>query len=133
MRLAVGRSGPGGVCTSFAMRHRLALLALLAPAALAAPPDIAQSGDGALAVAVRQPGDYGRIDSGIETPPVVYTQPLQIDDSGDPTPHAPVFLYVPPTQTGHWGRYCGRYAACDQPVLFVQHRWVSERYARRRD
>ncbi len=108
-------------------------LAALAFVALTAASVNAQSGDGALAVAVRQPGNYGRVDTGIETPPVVYARPLQIDDSDDPTPHAPVYLYVPPTQKGHWGRYCGRYAACDQPVLFVQHRWVSERYHKRRE
>jgi len=130
VRLASGHAGPGDLCRNLAVRQRLAIFAL---AALAAASVNAQSGTGALAVAVRQPGDYGRIDVGSETPPVVYAQPLVIDASGSSTDQAPVYLYVPPTQKGHWGRYCGRYAACDQPVLFVQHRWVIERSTQHRD
>ncbi|QTN23419.1 hypothetical protein HZ992_25530 [Rhizobacter sp. AJA081-3] len=112
------------------MRQRLASFTL---AALAAASVSAQACDGAQAIAVRQPGDYGRIDIGDSPPPVVYAQPLVIDASAGSTPQAPVYLYVPPTQKGHWGRYCNRYAACDQPVLFVQHRWVIERYTQHRD
>jgi hypothetical protein len=126
----MGRAGPGDDCRNLAVRQRLASFTL---AALAAASVSAQACDGAQAVAVRQPGDYGRIDIGSETPPVVYARPLLIDASGHAQDQAPVYLYVPPTQKGHWGRYCSRYAACDQPVLFVQHHWVSERYARRRD
>lgn len=124
----MGHAGPGDICRSLVVRLRLATLAL---AALAAASASAQSGTGAVAVAVRQPGDYGRIDIGNAVPPLVYAQPLVIDAPPDSTHHAPVYLYVPPTQKGHWGRYCGRYAACDLPVLFVQLRWVIERYNQR--
>ena len=41
----------------------------------------------------------------------------------------PVYLYVPPIHQQQWGRYCGRYGACGQPVYFVRDEWVRERYA----
>ena len=32
----------------------------------------------------------------------------------------PLSLYVPPGHQKNWGKYCGRYNACGQPVYFVQ-------------
>lgn len=41
----------------------------------------------------------------------------------------PVYLYVPTAHSNNWSRYCNRYNACAQPVVFVQDRWVRERHA----
>ena len=40
----------------------------------------------------------------------------------------PVYLYVPPGHQQNWGRYCGQYRACGQPVYFVREDWVRARY-----
>jgi hypothetical protein len=42
----------------------------------------------------------------------------------------PIYLYVPPAHQANWGRYCGRYAACRQPVYFVHEDWVREQAQR---
>jgi hypothetical protein len=107
-------------------RHLVALLTALS--ALAALPAAAQTSVG-VSIGINQPGVYGRIDIGnFPPPPVVYTQPVVIV----PTPVAvyqrPVYLYVPPGHQKNWAKHCGRYAACGQPVYFVQERWVVERY-----
>ena len=36
---------------------------------------------------------------------------------------------MPPTHYNNWSRYCGRYDAGAQPVVFVQDQWVRERHA----
>lgn len=107
---------------------RLAALAIT----LAAAPAFAQTSVG-VSIGIHQPGVYGRIDIGnFPPPPVIYPQPVVIV----PTPVAvyqrPVYLYVPPGHQKNWGKYCGRYAACGQPVYFVQETWVRERYDERR-
>lgn len=107
-------------------RHFVALMG--AVAALAALPAAAQTSVG-VSIGINQPGVYGRIDIGnFPPPPVIYTQPVVIA----PTPVAvyqrPVYLYVPPGHQKNWGKHCSRYAACGQPVYFVQERWVVERY-----
>jgi len=104
---------------------RLAILILAASAAVPA----FSATDIGVSIGVYQPGVYGRIDIGnAPPPPVIYTQPVVIA----PTPYAvyqrPVYLYVPVEHQRHWQRYCGRYAACGQPVYFVQERWVQERW-----
>ena len=77
------------------------------------------------------PGVYGQISLGNNSaPPVWNTQPVII---GRPTYNAPViYLHVPQEQTRDWGRYCGRYHACGNPVHFVrveQHnRWWEHQY-----
>jgi hypothetical protein len=38
-----------------------------------------------------------------------------------------VYLYVPPGHQKNWAKHCARYAACGQPVYFVQERWVVDR------
>jgi hypothetical protein len=43
-------------------------------------------------------------------------------------PRRPIYLYVPEAHQRNWARYCGRYAACGQPVYFVRDSWVRERY-----
>ena len=80
-------------------------------------------------VEVHQPGVYGRIEIGnLPPPPVIYPQPVVIA----PTPVAvyqrPVYLYVPPGHQKNWSKHCAQYAACGQPVYFVQEAWVRDRY-----
>jgi hypothetical protein len=107
---------------------RWTLVTMLAAAALGP----AQAGTNiGVSIGISQPGMYGRIDIGSMPPAaVVYAQPIVIA----PTPVAvyqrPIYLYVPPAHQAHWGRYCGAYAACGQPVYFVREAWVRDRYAR---
>jgi hypothetical protein len=109
----------------------LVLIAIaLLLAFLAAAPVAAQTSVG-VSIGINQPGVYGRIDIGNMPPPaIVYPQPVVIA----PTPVAvyqrPVYLYVPPGHQKNWAKHCGAYAACGQPVYFVQETWVRERYER---
>ena len=107
-------------------------LTILMLAAAAAAPVAAQTSVG-VSIGIHQPGVYGRIDIGnVPPPPVVYTQPVVIA----PTPVAvyqrPIYLYVPPGHQKNWGKHCGRYGACGQPVYFVRETWVRERYEHER-
>lgn len=102
------------------------LIAIAAIAAATASPTFAATNVG-VSIDFNQPGVYGRIELGNLPPPtVVYAQPVIIA----PTPVAvyqrPIYLYVPTVHQGNWGRYCGRYAACGQPVYFVRDTWVRE-------
>lgn len=102
----------------------LAALALT----LAALPAFAQTSVG-VSIGINQPGVYGRIDIGnFPPPPVIYPQPVVIVPSPVAVYQRPVYLYVPPGHQKNWAKHCGRYAACGQPVYFVQERWVAERY-----
>ena len=83
----------------------------------------------AVSVSVGEPGFYGRIDiGGMPAPQLIYTQPVVIAPPPQPIPRSPIYLRVPPQHSHNWGRYCGYYNACGQPVYFVQDRWVRERY-----
>ena len=110
--------------------RRLTLFMTLAAAALSS----AHAGTNVgVSIGINQPGVYGRIDLGNMPPPaVVYAQPVVIA----PTPVAvyqqPIYLYVPPAHRANWGRYCGGYAACGQPVYFMQEAWVKDHYYRAR-
>lgn len=85
-----------------------------------------------VSISVRQPGVYGRIDiGGLPPPPLVLAQPVLIAPPRVAVPRRPIYLYVSPNEQQNWGRYCGRYAACGQPVYFVQERWVHDRYVER--
>lgn len=104
---------------------RLATLAALATLSLAAA---AQTSVG-VSIGINQPGVYGRIDIGnVPPPPVVYAQPMIIAPSPVAVYQRPVYLYVPPGHQKNWAKHCARYAACGQPVYFVQERWVVDRY-----
>ncbi len=83
-----------------------------------------------VSIGINQPGVYGRIDIGDVPPPaLVYSQPVLIAPPRVVVrEQPPVYLYVPVAHQQAWGRYCGRYGACGQPVYFVQERWVEERY-----
>jgi hypothetical protein len=82
-----------------------------------------------VSIGINQPGVYGRIDIGnAPQPMLVYPQPVVITPPPRPIPRQPIYLYVPPGHQKNWGRYCGGYNACGQPVYFVQESWVRDRY-----
>lgn len=67
------------------------------------------------------PGVYGRINIGnAPPPPLIYAEPVIIHRPAVVVPRSPIYLYVPPGHAKNWGKHCGRYNACNQPVYFVQ-------------
>jgi hypothetical protein len=104
-------------------------LAAATLAACLATGSFAQTNVG-VSIGINQPGVYGRIDIGnFPQPTLVYAQPVIIAAAPRTVvAPAPVYLYVPPGHQKNWGKHCGRYNACAQPVYFVQESWVRERY-----
>ena len=110
------------------MRNKFLALTLLLAGGVAAPA-FAQPSVG-VSIGIRQPGVYGRIDIGNYPPPeLVYPQPVVVVPGPIAVQRPPIYLYVPPLYQQDWRRYCGRYNACNQPVYFVQDRWVRERWS----
>jgi hypothetical protein len=67
------------------------------------------------------PGVYGRIEVGrAPPPPVIYHQPVVASQAVPPPGVKPVYLYIPPGQARKWPKHCGKYQACELPVLFVR-------------
>ena len=99
---------------------RLCASALL-PALMALAPQ-AQGADIGISLSVVQPGVYGRIDIGPQyRPDVVYAEPVWIQRPRRVhRAPAPIYLYAPSHHVRDWGRYCGGYGACGQPVLFIE-------------
>ena len=96
------------------------LAALLWVGAVSAQAQVYVSGSvvGALA-----PGVYGRIDIGqAPPPPLLYAQPLVIQQPAVVVQQEPVYLYVPRDHAKHWRKHCRQYQACGQPVYFVRDR-----------
>ena len=84
-----------------------------------------------VSIGINAPGQYGRINiDNHPQPMLVMPQPIIYA----PTPQAayqrPIYLYVPSAHRANWGRYCGSYRACGQPVYFVQEHWVRDEYRR---
>ena len=103
----------------------------IALAACTLSPAFAQANVG-VSIGINQPGVYGRIDIGaFPQPRIVYPQPVVIVQTPTAVYQQPVYLYVPQKHQQKWGKYCGRYGACGQPVYFVQENWVRERYDER--
>jgi hypothetical protein len=103
-------------------------IATLALGCAALAPALAGTSVG-VSLSVVQPGVYGRVDIGsFPQPAVIYPQPVIYAPPPVAIVQQPVYLYVPPGHQKHWGKYCGRYHACGQPVYFVQEKWVRERY-----
>lgn len=99
---------------------------LLIGAALAAA---SLSASAQVSISVGQPGFFGRVELGAYAPPpVVYGPPVLVSGGyvGDP-----IYLRVPLEHRRHWARYCGRYHACGQRVLFVRDDWYLNSYAPR--
>ncbi len=84
-----------------------------------------------VSISVYEPGVYGRVDIGEPLPQVAWVnpQPIIYAPAQYNVQRQPIYLYVPTTHSNNWGRYCGRYNACAQPVVFVQDRWVRDRHA----
>ena len=98
--------------------------------ALVALPAFAQNVG--VSVSIGQPGFYGRIDIGsFPPPPVVYPRPVIIQPVPVGAMVQPVYLRVPPGHQRDWGKHCGKYGACGQPVYFVQDQWYTDVYAPR--
>jgi hypothetical protein len=120
-------------CTLFFGRTSMLKIAILVISVCALAPAYAQTSVG-VSIGIRQPGVYGRIDIGnFPQPRVVYEQPLVIVQSPVAVHRQPIYLYVPPGHQKNWGKHCGQYNACGQPVYFVREDWVRERYQDRRD
>jgi hypothetical protein len=80
-------------------------------------------------ISIGQPGYYGRVDMGsFAPPPQVYGPPVLVSGGYN---GAPVYLRAPQSHRRHWSRYCGRYNACGQRVLFVRDDWYTNSYAPR--
>ena len=87
-----------------------------------------------VSVGINAPGQYGRIDiDNYPQPALVNAQPIVYAPSTIAAYQRPVYLYVPQSQQTHWGRYCGGYRACGQPVYFVQQNWVRNQYHQEHD
>ena len=107
------------------MTQRLALACLIALAATAP----AHAADVGVSINIGQPGFYGRIDIGNVPPPVVmYPQPVIIQPAPVAVVRQPIYLHVPPGHAKDWAKHCQRYAACNQPVYFVQDSWYQQVY-----
>ena len=112
------------------MNKTLAVLSLAAAAAL---PAQAATNIG-VSIGINAPGQYGRIDiNNYPQPVLVAPQPIIYAPSRVAVYQRPIYLYVPQEQQVSWGRYCGRYGACGQPVYFVQENWVRDEYRREHD
>ncbi|WP_298831828.1 hypothetical protein [uncultured Piscinibacter sp.] len=106
-------------------RHLNACLLALAAVLPAHAADV----DVGVSISVGQPGFYGRIDIGhVPQPVLVYPQPVIIQPAPVAVVRQPIYLHVPPGHAKDWERHCYRYAACNQPVYFVQDRWYQEVY-----
>ncbi len=106
-------------------------LIVLALGACALASAVAQTNVG-VSIGISQPGVYGRIDIGnYPQPRLVSPQPVVIMQTPVAIHQQPIYLYVPPGHQKNWGKHCGRYNACGQPVYFVQEDWVRERYEER--
>ena len=106
---------------------------ILAVAAAAALPAHAETHIG-VSIGINAPGHYGRIDiNNYPQPAVVSVKPVIHVSTPIAVHRSPIYLYVPERHRGNWGRYCGRYGACSQPVLFVQEGWVRSQYRSEHD
>jgi hypothetical protein len=105
------------------------ILAILTLAA-AALPGHAGTNIG-VSIGINAPGQYGRIDiNNYPQPVLVMQQPIIYAPAPQAVYQRAVYLYVPPAHRANWGRYCGNYRACGQPVYFVQENWVHDEYRR---
>jgi len=105
------------------------ILAILTLAAAALP---AHAGTNiGVSIGINAPGQYGRIDiNNYPQPVLVMPQPVIYAPAPRAAYQRAVYLYVPPAHRANWGRYCGNYRACGQPVYFVQETWVRDEYRR---
>jgi hypothetical protein len=108
-------------------------LAILILAGAAVLPAHADTNIG-ISIGINAPGQYGRIDiNNFPRPRLVHTQPIIYAPSPVAIHQSPIYLYVPPRHQDNWGRYCGSYRACGQPVYFVRETWVRDEYRSEHD
>lgn len=65
-----------------------------------------------------RPGLYGQIHVRHGTPPLIYEQPVTVEQPEQA--RQAVYLYVPPGQVRRWPQNCAKWDACDRPVYFVR-------------
>jgi hypothetical protein len=104
-------------------------LALGATTAAHADVDISVAIQGEIA-----PGVYGRVDlNGRPPPPLVYAQPVVIEQPPPHVVYAPLYLHVPPEHARDWRLHCHEYHACDRQVYFVRSREYDPEYIRAKE
>ena len=103
---------------------------LSAAVIVAATFNTALAADAGVSVSVGQPGFFGRIDIGdFPHPPVIFPDPVAI--LSVPVGRPVIYLHVPLNHARHWKRYCHRYHACGERVMFVQSSWYDREYVPR--
>ena len=108
------------------MRHTLLAASFIAVSAPAFADDVS------ISIGINQPGLYGQITIGnASRPPVIYAQPVVIQQALEYADAAPIYLHVPPGHERHWSKHCAEYQACGRRVYFVQHDWYKNNYAPR--
>jgi hypothetical protein len=102
------------------------VIRIAAAALLSAGATIAYAGDIGINVAINgeiTPGVYGRVELGNRPPPpVVYAQPVVIEQPPPSVHVEPIYLHVPPGHAKNWRKHCHEYHACNRPVYFVKSR-----------
>ncbi|MBV9345635.1 MAG: hypothetical protein JOZ03_11675 [Gammaproteobacteria bacterium] len=66
-----------------------------------------------------RPGVYGQVNVGDRPPPLVYEQPVIIEER-DAVQAEPIYLHVPPAYARDWRHHCSEYHACNRRVYFVR-------------
>jgi hypothetical protein len=115
------------------MNHRcFSARAALGAAALLAASTTWAAVDVGVGVTIREPGVYGRIEIGTSAPPppVVYRQPVIVQQPTVIVTQQPLYLYVPPGHAKKWRKHCHQYDACGRQVYFVKEEWVQAEYSR---
>lgn len=88
--------------------------------------------DVGVSISVGEPGFYGRLDMGnIQSPQLIYAQPLIVQPAPAGVVYQPLYLRVPPGHARDWRKHCRHYNACGYPVYFVQDRWYQDVYVPR--
>jgi hypothetical protein len=90
------------------------------------------AGDVAVSITVGQPGFFGQINLGsVPPPPVVYAQPVVVQQAPEYISAPPIYLHVPPGHEKHWSKHCAEYHACGRRVYFVRDDWYNNEYVPR--
>jgi len=89
----------------------------------------ALAGDVSVSVGISEPGLYGQINIGnVPPPPVIYAQPVVVQQAPEFVAAPPIYLHVPPGYEKHWSKHCAEYHACGRRVFFVRHDWYQNEY-----
>lgn len=105
------------------------LLAAALVAATFTPPALAA--DVGVSISLGHPNFYGRLDLGDFPPPqVIIPRPIIIE-RGVHVDRPPVYLRVPKNHRKNWKKYCRKYNACGEQVIFVRDDWYRREYVPR--